>query len=94
MKIWICGDAYDERVIMYVRHLKKRTKPIEPSNGGTIPGKDFVVRLMNGYSIGSPHGGEINSIFLSEEDGESVIEQLKQARIEEAKHATRPPQGA
>jgi hypothetical protein len=75
MKIWVGDDCFDSEVIAFIRKLKKRTKDfVLPDDRGTIPGKTYVMQLKHGYSLA---GNRVNSIFLSDREGESVIEQLR-----------------
>jgi hypothetical protein len=79
MKIWVGNDAYDEDVIAFVRKLKKKTKDFKLEDGGIVPGgKLYVIQLKSEYSLDTL--GFKRSIFLSEEDGLRVIEQLHKAQ--------------
>jgi hypothetical protein len=73
MKINVCGDLFDEEIIAFVRKLKKKTEGYKLDNGkGKIgAGKEYVLQLKNGYFV-SPKT-MLSSIFLTKEEGESVV---------------------
>lgn len=73
--IKVGSDYFSEDVIAYVRKLKK-TKPIELDNGGRIPSKSYVLALKAGYFLDGTLR-KVSSIFLNEEEGLSVIEQIE-----------------
>jgi hypothetical protein len=78
MKIWVGSDAYDEDVIAFARKLKK-TKDFKLKDGGIVPGgKLYIIQLKSEHSLDAL--GFKRSIFLSEEDGLSVIDQLHKAQ--------------
>ena len=81
MKIKVHGDYFDDEVIAFVRKLNKKTKDFElPDGTGTIPGgKTHVLQLKHGYSLDGVQG-RATSIFLTQVEGESVLDQLEFAR--------------
>lgn len=81
-KIKIKGDLYDEDILAYVRKIRKPAKAKELEDGTKLVPSQYVVALKQGYSLDG--AGEVTSIFMSEEEGKSVIEQL------EAKESPRP----
>lgn len=67
-KVDVCGDLFDEDVIAFVRKLRKVKND-----------KAYVMQLADGYKLDG--SGFVTSIFLDEEQGLSILAQLR--RFEE-----------
>ncbi len=89
-KIRVGTDLFDEDAIAFVRKLKKKLKPTEAPNGGTIPGKAYVVQLSHQYHLDGAIG-HVSSIFLDEHMGQYVMRQFDELEEERRGRKIRDP---